>query len=392
MQEEIGEVFDQWRTADVERNKCRKIDQLSNGYRAKHFSDSDVELRDRIDYKNHKINKKSHNGYNSNGKKVNCEDDVSDEGIDENVIAELNDIAKLILDLSSKNQSVDMPYYGAEDSGSDHDYDDVFESDDENPTDYSKSPSREETQPNGISVPQNKLQSYIYNLTPTKTTIANFLKKNKERVPSLSDHLPGEAILTKVASLPDTDFVRITNPESLNQRRCTDPELPKLPLKCNGSLRDPLLTKRKLISTTSKSLTNSPQLPPKNQSHAAYLTWSKALNLDNDSAPIFGSVVGHKIGLKANKSAAKSSDILNDWNCCKNDGVGDKCNHQQPHVQVSFYSFNFFYYNYALESNYRVHASSNLEQVNSFKTGHYSGSHYVLTVCEILTAYVCAPY
>lgn len=346
MQEEIGEVFDQWRTADIERNKCRKIDQLSNVYRAKHYSDSDVELRNRIDYKNHKINTETHNGYNSNGKKVNCEDDVGNVSIDKNVIVELNDIAKLIIDLSSKNQSADMPYYGTEDSGSDQDYDDVFESDEENATDYSKSSNQEETKQNGVPIHPNKLQSlFSYNLTPSKTTITNLLKKNKERVPSLTNPLPGEAILTKVASLPDTEFARISNSELLNQRRSTNPEIPKLPLKCNGSLRDPLLTRRKLLSTTtSKSLTNSPQLPPKNQSHAAYLTWTKALNLDDDSAPIFGSVVGHKIGLKANKSAAKSSDILDNWDCYKSNGIGDKCHQQQAQIQVSAYSLcNYLY-------------------------------------------------
>lgn len=318
MQEEIGEVFDKWKTRDPISFTPKKNHKITNGCRIKYSSDSDIKLTNLHNRSNSSQNElKTSNGIiinngfaTHNGKihednlkkyKENIENSVVKtipviskakqecDDFSERFLTEFNEIvSKRLLDLSL-DETGEMPHFNFEvdESESDPDYDDVFNSDEEESNKIytsntdSRSKSLEDASLGSSTSVNGRANDgksgngmFNYKITPSKAILSNFLHKSKKNDSTLTNP-PGDAILVKVISLPEKDLVD-PNPQTvipLGLRRSTAPELPKHKLVAYG---EPLLVKRKIL--ISKSLNNSPQLPPKNKNNE-YLTWSKSSQL-----------------------------------------------------------------------------------------------------------------
>lgn len=319
LQEEIGEVFDKWKTREPISFAPRTNHKITNGCRIKYSSDSDIKLtklhnRSISSQNELKISNgiilnhgfATHNGkrHEDNLKKYkeNIENSVvrtvpvifkakqECDDFSERFLTEFNEIiSKRLLDLSL-DETGKMPHFNFEvdESESDPDYDEVFNSDEEesNKIYGSNSDSRSKSLEDaslGSSTSVNGRANdgrsgygmFNHKKTPSKAILSNFLHKSKKNDSTLSNPLPGDAVLVRVISLPEKDLVD-SNPQTvktLSERRSTVPELPKHKLVAYG---EPLLAKRKILIT--KSLNNSPQLPPRNKNNE-YLTWSKSSQL-----------------------------------------------------------------------------------------------------------------
>lgn len=319
MQEEIGEVFDKWKSREPISFASRTNHKNTNRCRIKNCSESDIKLPHLQNRSNSSQNELKisngiiiNNGFATyNGKrhednlkkyKENIENSVVKtvpviikakqecDDFSERFLTEFNEIvSKRLLDLSL-DETEEMPHFNFEvdESESDPDYDDVFNSDEEESNKIyasntdSRSKSLEDASLGSSTSVNGRANDgksgngmFNYKITPSKAILSNFLHKSKKNDSTLTNPSPGDAVLVRVISLPEKDLVD-TNPQTvktLGVRRSTVPELPKHKLVAYG---EPLLVKRKNL--VSKSLNNSPQLPPKNKNNE-YLTWSKSSQL-----------------------------------------------------------------------------------------------------------------